>query len=96
MSMNKDTGSRFYRVALTAEEEQMAKVVSPLFLALLQNKIEAYAHAVVESSLPYDADPAKQVKAILEHERLKNFVSAYEELLAELLDTQPTTHPSGD
>ena len=69
---------------MSREEEQLATQVSPLFMAYLQNKIEAYATAVVNSNLPYDADPAKQVKAILEHERLKNFVSAYEELFAEL------------
>ena len=82
-----DPASKFFRVQLTPEDEVLATNVSPLFLAYLQNKIEAYANAVVTSSLPYDADPAKQVKAILEFERLKNFVAAYEELFSELNQT---------
>lgn len=79
-----DPSSKFFRVQLTAEDEKLATNVSPLFLAFLQNKIEAYANAVVTSSLPYDADPKCQVKAILAHERLRNFVEAYEELFSEL------------
>ena len=82
-----DPASKFFRIQLSAEDEKLATNVSPLFLAYLQNKIEAYANAVVTSSLPYDADPAKQVKAILEFERLKNFVAAYEELFTELNQT---------
>ena len=87
MSTEKDPGSRFYRLALTSEENTMACSVSPLTLAYIQNKIEAYANALVDASLPYDADPAKQLKAILEHERLRNFVTAYEELFAEFADS---------
>jgi len=83
-----DPGSKFYRVQLSPESEKLATNVSPLFLAYLQNKIEAYANAVVTSSLPYDANPALQVKAILEFERLKNYVAAYEELLFELSPNQ--------
>lgn len=83
-----DPASKFYRIQLTPEEEKLATNVSPLTMAYLQNKIEAYASAVVTSSLAYDADPAKQVKAILEFERLKNFVAAYEELFYELTPTQ--------
>jgi hypothetical protein len=79
-----DSSSKFFRIQLTAEDEKMATNVSPLFMAYLQNKIEAYANAVVTSSLPYDADPTRQVKAILAHERLRNFVEAYEELFSEL------------
>jgi hypothetical protein len=95
MSTKQDTGSRFFRVALTADELNIAMSANPYFLAYLQNKIEAYANQLVESSLPYEADPAKQVKAIIEHERLRNYVGAYEELLAELVDhqaNQPTTN----
>lgn len=87
-----DPGSKFFRIALSEEDEKLATNVSPLFLAYLQNKIEAYASAVVTSSLPYDPDPGKQVKAIVEHERLKNFVNAYEELFAEL--NQSTQDPT--
>lgn len=89
MSLNQDAGSKFYRVALTPEQAHEGLHVSPLFIATLQNKIEAYASAVLTSRLEYDPDPAKQVKAILEYERLRNYVDAYEELLAELL-----SHPA--
>lgn len=82
--MIQDTGSRFYRPLLTLEEQQTALNVSPLFLAYLQTKIEAYADAVVTSNLPYDPDPGKQMKVFLEFERLKNYVSAYEELFSEI------------
>lgn len=85
--MQLNTGSIFASFDLSTEETQQAMNVSPLFLAYLQNKIQSYAIAVVASSLPYDANPGNQVKAILEHERLKNFVSAYEELFAELSDS---------
>lgn len=86
-SLNPDTSSMFMRFNLSAEDEQLASSVSPLFLAYLQNKIEAYATAVVNASLPYDSNPENQVKAILAHERLKNFVEAYQELLAELIQS---------
>jgi hypothetical protein len=85
--MQLNTGSLFTSFDLTPDETQQALNVSPLFLAYLQNKIQSYATAVVASSLPYDANPGNQVKAILEYERLKNFVSAYEELFAELSDS---------
>lgn len=79
-----DASSKFYRINMTAEDEVLATQVSPLFMAFLQNKIEAYANALVTTRLPYDADPTRQVKAIIEYERLRNFVEAYEELFAEL------------
>jgi hypothetical protein len=74
-----------------AEDIQLAQQVSPLFLAYLQNKIEAYASALVENRLPYSANPAEQVTAILAHERLRNFVEAYEELQSELLAALATS-----
>lgn len=80
-----DTASQFMRFNLTTEDEKLATKVSPLFLAYLQNKIEAYASALVEKQLPYSPNPAEQVTAILAHERLRNFVEAYTELLHELL-----------
>lgn len=85
-----DTGSKFCRLTLSPEDEKLALQVSPLFLAYLQNKIEAYASALVEGDLPYSSNPAEQVKAILAHERLRNFVSAYQELQAELLTALAT------
>lgn len=86
-----DTASKFHRVFMTAEDEQLAMQVSPLFIAYLQNKIEAYASAVVESELPYQSHPGDQVKAILAHERLRNFVAAYEELISELIQASSQT-----
>lgn len=75
------------RFNLSAEDEKLATSTSPLFLAYLQNKIEAYATAVVNASLPYSSNPTEQVKAIMAHERLKNFVEAYQELLNELIQS---------
>lgn len=89
-----DTGSKFCRLTLSPEDEKFAMQVSPLFLAYLQNKIEAYASALVEGELPYSSNPAEQVKAIMAHERLRNFVSAYQELQSELL-TALATESSG-
>jgi len=73
---------------MAPDEIAMAVKVSPLFLAYLQSKIEAYATALVDTSLTYDPDPGKQVAVIVNYERTRAFVQAYEELLAELLDAQ--------
>lgn len=89
-TMRKDAGSKFFRIALSADDEKQALGVSPLFLAYLQNKIEAYATAVIDNQISYDPDPAKQVMSIVLFERSRAFVQAYEELLAELLDAQET------
>lgn len=83
-----DTASTFMRFNMTPEDEKMALGVSPLFLAYLQNKIEAYANASLNAELPYHEDPKLQVKAILELERLKNHVAAYQELLYEIVNSQ--------
>ena len=88
--LTQDTSSTFMRFDLSAEDEKLAMSTSPLFLAFLQNKIEAYATAAVNATLPYDSNPANQVKAIIAHERLKNFVEAYQELLNELIQSTPT------
>lgn len=85
LSANQDTASKFFRVKLSEDDTQLALQVSPLFLAYLQNKIEAYATALVEAKLPYSANPAEQVAAIVSHERLRNYVEAYEELMSEIL-----------
>lgn len=86
-----DTASKFFRIAMSEEDTRMALQVSPLFCAYLQNKIEAYASALVDSSLPYSPNPADQVTAILAHERRRNFVEAYEELLSELIVSSSNT-----
>ena len=91
----KDTSSKFFSIRMSAEEEKLAMSVSPLFLAYLQNKIEAYASALVEAKLPYSPNPNEQVAAILAHERLRNIVEAYEELMSELIQAssqQPETN----
>jgi hypothetical protein len=83
-NIHPDLTGKFNRLIMSDETAVQAMKVSPLFLAYLQNKIADYASAVVESKLPYEPDPSKQVAAILEHERLRNFCAAYEELMAEL------------
>ena len=89
-NLTKDAGSKFYRINLTPDDEKQALGVSPLFLAFLQNKIEAYATALVDTPLAYDPNPANQMLAIINYEKARTFVQAYEELLAELLDAQQT------
>lgn len=86
--MQPDTSNKFQAYTLNEQEQELALQVSPYFLAYLQNKIAAYAGAVVDAELPYDPDPKNQIKAILAHEKFKNYVQAYEELLAELLQSQ--------
>ncbi len=87
--MKINTTSRFLSFELTDDEAKQALAVSPIFIAYLQNKIEAYASASLNQHLTFDPDPQKQVTAIVESERLKNFVAAYEELLSEILANQP-------
>ena len=89
-TLHQDTGSKFFRPILSQTDTELALRVSPLFLAFLQSKIEAYATALVDTPLSYDPDPAKQVVAIVNYEKARAFVQAYEELLAELLDAQET------
>jgi hypothetical protein len=86
--MIQDTASKFFRPLLTEGDVQQSLAVSPYFLAYLQAKIEAYATALLETTLPYDPDPTKQVAAIVAFERARTFVQAYEELLAELMDAR--------
>jgi hypothetical protein len=69
------------------DDVNIAEHVSPMVLAYLQNKIADYASAIVEKQLPFSPNPMEQVTAILAHERLRNFVEAYEELLSELTPT---------
>lgn len=93
--MKPDSSNRFQAFVFEDGEKDKAMMVSPYFLAYLQNKIAAYAFAAVDAKIEYDPDPTKQLKAILEHERLRNFVTAYEELLAELTDHQPESPITG-
>lgn len=89
-----DTGNRFQSFTMSEDEIQYAlKSVPPLFLAYLQNKIATYASELVDTKLPYNAHPTAQVEAILAHERLRNFVSAYEELLSEIADASQPSQP---
>lgn len=82
-----DSGNKFQRFALSSEEIRLAlKMVHPLFIAYLTNKVADYAVALVETIPEYHADPHQQVQAILATEKLRNFSAAYEELLAEILD----------
>jgi len=88
--MQQDNASPFAKFLLSDEDAKLALQVSPLFLAYLQNKIEAYASSLVEKQLPYSPNPAEQVTAIIAHERLRNFVEAYQELMAEILQHTET------
>jgi len=81
--MNLDPATKFARYEFPAEIN-ISEHVSPMVLAYIQNKICDYASALVEKQLPYDSDPTRQVAAILAHERLRNIVEAFEELLSEL------------
>lgn len=89
--MAPDNGNPFQSFTLSNEETQMAVSVSPYFLAYLQNKIAVYAVEAATRALPYHADPTAQVEAVLAHQRTRNFVEAYQELLAELMDAQSAT-----
>lgn len=84
--MIQDPSNRFHKFELPSDTV-IAEQVSPIVLAYLQNKIADYASALVEKTLPYSPNPMEQVTAILAHERLRNFVEAYEELLSELTPT---------
>jgi hypothetical protein len=82
-----DSGNKFQRFLLSPEEQTLAlKLVHPLFIAYLTNKVADYAATLVETVPEYHADPRQQVQAILATEKLRNFSAAYEELLAEILD----------
>lgn len=83
-----DTASKFFRIAMTEEENKQALQVSPLFMAYLQNKIEAYSNELMATRLPYHADPTQQVEAILTYENLRVRVDAYEELMSEIIAAQ--------
>lgn len=89
--MNIDTGNMFQSFVMTPEEEEQAYRVNPYFLAMLQNKIAVYAREAATQPLPYDADPTKQVQAVLAHQRMRNFVEAYQELLGEITTANDPT-----
>jgi hypothetical protein len=83
--MQLNLSSRFQQFTFSAEEQELAKQVSPLFYALLQNKIAEKANAAIDFQYGLAKD---QLCAIIEHESLKAQVFALEELMAEL--TPPT------
>lgn len=89
-----DFTGMFTKFKMTEETSRLSMQVSPLFFAYLQNKIAEYAAASVENKLPYNPDPTRQVEAILEHERLKNYVAAYAELMAELTQAAADSNPN--
>jgi hypothetical protein len=89
--IKQNTASTFMSFDMTPEDTVLALQVSPMFLAYLQNKIEAYASALVEKQLPYSPNPTEQVTAIIAHERLRNFVEAYQELLSEIIQATSNT-----
>lgn len=75
--------NEFTEVELTAVEQHNAKSVSGYFWMYLQNKIAAYAKAVLE----YTYNPEDDIhSAVLEHEKLKAQVVVLQELMGELND----------
>lgn len=87
--MQPDLGSRFASFTLDSVEEEKAKTPGPYFFALLQNKISAYAHAVIEHTYTGDI-----TQSLIVHERLKAQVEVLEELMREL--TPPVEQPADD
>ena len=83
--MTPNLSNRFLSFELSEEEERAAKLVNPYFLAYLQNKIAAYANAIVEET--YE-DEKNQIDSkeltLLRHERRKAQVVVLEELFMEL------------
>lgn len=79
--MKPNTGSRFQSFELDEKEDEIARAVTPYFLAYLQNKIASYADAVVN----FRYDPGTDLStAVIEHEKLKAQVEILEELMREL------------
>lgn len=98
LSLRLDTANRFQRFALTTEENNMALQQMgqlPLVQAYIANKIADYASALVEMEVEYHADPKQQFQSILSQERLRHFVQAYEELLAEIQTSSQPADPDG-
>jgi hypothetical protein len=89
--MHPNLSNRFLSFHLSSAEQETAKSVNPYFLAYLQNKIAAYANAVVEES--YE-DEKNQIDSkeltLIRHERLKAQVLVLEELFMELKSPEPT------
>jgi len=83
--MQLDTANPFQSFLISKEELVFARQVSPLFFALLQNRIAEKARESVEFS--YRDRPDAQA-AIIEHECLKAQVSVLTDLMNEL--TPPT------
>lgn len=78
-SPNKFTSFKF-----EGNEESYAKCISPLLFAYIQNKIAAYASAVVEFEFTGENVNAE----IIQLERLKAQVTVLEELLSECVVPQ--------
>lgn len=83
--MTPNMSNRFLSFTMSEEETRTARVVNPYFLAYLQNKIAAYAFALVEESY---SDEKNQIDSkeltLIRHERLKAQVAVLEELFMEL------------
>jgi hypothetical protein len=78
--------TKFQLIELSAEEQKFALCPNEYFLAYLQNKMAMYAHQLLEMKLDINPDPSQQMHALMEIQRLQNFVAAYDELLAEIQD----------
>ena len=72
----------FSEFQLDQHEDTQARAVSASTYTFIQNKVAAYAKAVLE----YRYDPEKPLQtAIIEHEILKGQVTVLQELMRELL-----------
>lgn len=92
-----DLGGKFQTFIFDGREADVAKTITPYNLMYLQNKVAAYAAAVVEFS--YDPANPNHFSAILEHEKLKAQVSVLEELITEFQvpNHNPTpSNPEGE
>ena len=80
--------SRFQEFELNEQEMELATAVSPYTFAFIQNKVAAYANAVIEHQFESKGDPHAVIEHVIKHERLKAQVEVLEELMRELTAPQ--------
>lgn len=73
----------FQQIEFTQEEEVLARRITVYTFAYIQNKKAEYARQILGDDVEYNDDPAKNLKAIVRHEKLKMAVDILDELLAE-------------
>lgn len=84
-----DTSSVFTRFDISSDVyKRTMAAVSPLFLAILQNKISEYAEHLATAKIDYDPDPAKQTLALIQVESRRARLEILQELMAEIVEVQ--------